>query len=122
MNVPLSRGFKNRYLDPNHPATNGGISGLLSGGYLTQSPDTRKRNSLRQIDDEERRVQEEYQRQIDSIYRQNRSPFEVDRQLRQREEEYWRRLDDMQRRREQVEERERHIKNVGLFWIGLYCC
>ncbi|KAH8703687.1 hypothetical protein BGW36DRAFT_278623, partial [Talaromyces proteolyticus] len=31
-----SPNFKNRFLDPNHPAANGGLLGLVSGGYLTR--------------------------------------------------------------------------------------
>ncbi|KAJ5198549.1 uncharacterized protein N7498_007666 [Penicillium cinerascens] len=30
--------FKNRFLDPNHPANNGGLLGLISGGHLTRDP------------------------------------------------------------------------------------
>lgn len=45
MNVPLARPFKNRYLDPNHPATNGGLIGLLSGGYLAPGPDAAQADS-----------------------------------------------------------------------------
>lgn len=34
-NQPKRAAFKNRYLDPTHPATTGGIAGLLSGGRVT---------------------------------------------------------------------------------------
>ncbi|KAJ5569152.1 hypothetical protein N7450_011638 [Penicillium hetheringtonii] len=30
--------FKNRFVDPNHPASNGGLLGLISGGHLTRDP------------------------------------------------------------------------------------
>ncbi|KAI1322412.1 hypothetical protein F5Y16DRAFT_41407 [Xylariaceae sp. FL0255] len=43
---PTPPSFKNRYLDPNHPATNGGLLGLISGGKLT--PNSEKANERMQ--------------------------------------------------------------------------
>lgn len=42
LSQPSPPTFKNRYLDPNHPATNGGLLGLVSGGHLT--PNVEKTN------------------------------------------------------------------------------
>lgn len=46
LSQPTLPSFKNRYLDPNHPATNGGLLGLVSGGHLT--PDAEKLNQRMQ--------------------------------------------------------------------------
>jgi len=44
---PSPPSFTNRYLDPNHPATNGGLLGLVSGGHLTEKLNQRAQSNLR---------------------------------------------------------------------------
>lgn len=68
MNVPLARPFKNRYLDPSHPATNGGLIGLLSGGYLTPGRDAAQGDSWAQSDH-----QRSHTRLIDPIQKRKQS-------------------------------------------------
>lgn len=46
LSAPQTRPFSNRYLDPNHPASNGGLLGLVSGGKLT--PDRAKQTAAMQ--------------------------------------------------------------------------
>ncbi|EWZ81967.1 hypothetical protein FOWG_14381 [Fusarium oxysporum f. sp. lycopersici MN25] len=42
--------FSNHYLDPNHPASNGGVLGLLLGGKLTPDHEKQKqRESMRSV-------------------------------------------------------------------------
>ncbi|OJJ49040.1 hypothetical protein ASPZODRAFT_164617 [Penicilliopsis zonata CBS 506.65] len=114
LNVPVTRGFKNRYLDPNHPATNNGLIGLLSGGYLARR---KQQHTSRQGDDQESRLVDEYQARLRDIARQNRRPTEIDRQLRQCHEEYSRRIQDLQRtkREEDNTGKDRRIRKDILY-------
>lgn len=82
LNVPLLRSFRNRYLDPFHPATNRGLVGLLTGGALSPDPETRRRREHGRVDEEERQVIEQYHQQIDSIRNLNSFAREIERQLR----------------------------------------
>lgn len=58
--APTDGGFNNRFLDPNHLATNGRLIGLLSGGSITSDAETRKHKKIARIEKEESRVHEEY--------------------------------------------------------------
>ncbi|KAL1889510.1 hypothetical protein Sste5346_008888 [Sporothrix stenoceras] len=42
LTAPQTKPFSNRYLDPNHPASNGGLLGLVSGGKLTPNLEKQK--------------------------------------------------------------------------------
>ncbi|KAI7324669.1 hypothetical protein KC315_g8175, partial [Hortaea werneckii] len=50
------RVFKSKLADPNHPAFQGGIVTLLTGGMLPGRPDRRTRRSERQFERDERKV------------------------------------------------------------------
>ncbi|KAI6909417.1 hypothetical protein D0869_03447 [Hortaea werneckii] len=50
------RAFKSKLADPNHPAFQGGIVTLLTGGMLPGRPDRRTRRSERQFERDERKV------------------------------------------------------------------
>ncbi|KNG90957.1 hypothetical protein ANOM_000717 [Aspergillus nomiae NRRL 13137] len=115
LNVPLTRGFKNRYLDPNHPATNGGLIGLLSGGVLTPDPETRRRKALRRVEEEEQRVMEQYYQQMDSIRSQNQSRWEIDRQIRQCDEQFAPRFEEFRERRQEAQGKQRNIRKNVLY-------
>ncbi|KAB8070022.1 hypothetical protein BDV29DRAFT_181698 [Aspergillus leporis] len=54
-----SQPFKNRYLDPNHPANNGGLLGLLSGGHLTPNPEKTKERMQTALATQEKAVREQ---------------------------------------------------------------
>lgn len=58
--------FKNRFLDPNHPASNGGLAGLISGGHLTRDP-------KKAMED----TKTLYQRQEKIIHEQQNSQLEI---------------------------------------------
>ena len=107
--VPLTeRGFKYAFLDPNHPMTNGGLLGLLSGGML--SPDLANRTSGTAR--EERRLQEEYaQRVCETRAQQGPTPEEIERQLKCVDRDYLLALRQVNDSRELGGER--RIKKVG---------
>ncbi|CEJ56786.1 hypothetical protein PMG11_02984 [Penicillium brasilianum] len=58
--------FKNRFLDPNHPASNGGLLGLISGGHLARDP-------KKTMED----TKSLYQQQAKIIYEQQDSQLEL---------------------------------------------
>lgn len=110
---PAGRGFSNRYLDPNHPAVNGGLIGLISGGVLSPSPEQRAQKKASRIDDEERRVLDEYNDRKDRILNDRRSQSETERELRRLEKDYEPRLEPFRRRRRELEGGKRSIKSVS---------
>ena len=113
--MPITESFRNRYFDPNHPAVNGGLLGLISGGFLTQSPEQRQTRDSSAIDEEESQVLEEYNQRIDDVRRQNRSRYDNDRDLKKYHREYERPLRELKERRQSVEQRQYHIKVSFLF-------
>ncbi|KAE8356193.1 hypothetical protein BDV28DRAFT_165375 [Aspergillus coremiiformis] len=115
LNVPLTGGLKSRYLDPNHPAMNGGLIGLLSGGVLSADPESRRRKALRRIEEEERQVLDRYHQQMDNIRNQNQSPREIDRQMRQCDEQYAPRFEEFRERRMEAQGERRKIKKNILY-------
>ncbi|KAK6813095.1 hypothetical protein P875_00095543 [Aspergillus parasiticus SU-1] len=115
LNVPLTRGFKNRYLDPNHPATNGGLIGLLSGGVLSPDPEARRRKALRRVEEEEKQVLDRYYQQMDSIRNQNQSRWEIERQIRQCDEQYAPQFEEFRERRREAQGKQRNIRKNVLY-------
>lgn len=112
-NTPQNRPFSNRYLDPNHPATNGGLIGLISGGALSPDPETKLRRKMERINEEERRVLDEYHQRIDSVHSQRQSYNETQRQLGYIERDYAPRLATFREERRKLENGgDRHIKDV----------
>ncbi|CAI7655021.1 unnamed protein product [Penicillium glandicola] len=112
---PASRGFNNRYLDPNHPAVNGGLIGLLSGGVLSRAPDRRAQRTAGRIDSEERRVLDEYNDRRERILNDRRSQSGKERELRRLERNYEPRLERFQRKRGALEGGKRSIKSNILY-------
>ncbi|KAI3011981.1 hypothetical protein CBS147346_896 [Aspergillus niger] len=112
---PTGRGFSNRYLDPNHPAVNGGLIGVLSGGVLSPTPEQRAQKKAARIDEEERRVLDEYNDRRDRILNDRRSQSETDRELRRLEKDYEPRLEQFRKRRRELEGGKRSIKSNILY-------
>ncbi|KAJ5426682.1 hypothetical protein N7465_001752 [Penicillium sp. CMV-2018d] len=112
---PAGRGFSNRYLDPNHPAVNGGLIGVLSGGVLSPSPEQRAQKEARRIDSEERRVLDEYNDRRERILNDRRSQSETDRELRRLEKDYEPRLEPFRKKRRALEGGKRSIKSNILY-------
>jgi hypothetical protein len=115
LNVPTNGRFNTRFLDPNHPATNGGLIGLISGGSMTPDAETRKRKKMARIEEEESRVYEEYQRRIDDVYRSRQSQRETDRALRDVERDYSPRLAEFRNQKKEIEGGVRSIKKDILY-------
>jgi hypothetical protein len=103
LNVQTNRGFNNRFLDPNHPATNGGLIGLLSGGSMTPDAETRKRKKMARIKEEESQVYEEYQRRIDDVHRSRQSQRDTYRALKDIERDYAPRLAEFRNQKKEIE-------------------
>ncbi|KAJ5796537.1 uncharacterized protein N7518_005077 [Penicillium psychrosexuale] len=112
---PAGRGFSNRYLDPNHPAVNGGLIGVLSGGVLSPTPEQRAQKKASRIDDEERRVLDEYNDRRERILNDRRSQSETDRELRRLEKDYEPRLEQFRNKRRALEGGKRTIKSNILY-------
>lgn len=110
---PAGRGFSNRYLDPNHPAVNGGLIGLISGGVLSPTPEQRAQKKAGRIDSEEKRVLDEYNDRRDRILNERRSQSDKDRELRRLEKDYEPRLEQFRKRRKALEGGKRSIKSVS---------
>jgi hypothetical protein len=115
LTTPVSQPFKNRYLDPNHAATNSGLIGLISGGTINPDPEARRRRKQQRIDEEQRRVLDEYHSRLEQIHSQRRSSRETERQLRRVEEDYAPRLKVYGDQRRALEGGERHIKKDILY-------
>ncbi|KAJ5239495.1 hypothetical protein N7468_004114 [Penicillium chermesinum] len=112
---PAGRGFSNRYLDPNHPAVNGGLIGVLSGGLLSPSPEQRAQKKAGRIEDEEKRVLDEYNDRRERILSERRSRSETDRELRRLEKDYEPRLEQFRKQRRELEGGKRSIKKNILY-------
>lgn len=116
LNTPLNRPFKHAYLDPNHAMMQGGLKGFISGGTLTPDPETRRRQKAAKIDEEERRIMEEYQQRMDSVYSQRQSEHETQRQLKYVSRDYEPRLAEVRHKRHVLQNGgERHIKKDILY-------
>lgn len=87
----------------------GGLLGLISGG--SQDMETKMRKKHARIDEEERRVLDEYHDRMDSIRNQNQSRREIERQLKRLDEDYQPRLAVFRDQRRDVEKDVRAIKN-----------
>ncbi|RAH52103.1 hypothetical protein BO85DRAFT_432276 [Aspergillus piperis CBS 112811] len=112
---PAGRGFSNRYLDPNHPAVNGGLIGVLSGGVLSPTPEQRAQKKAARIDEEERRVLDEYNDRKERILNDRRSQSETDRELRRLDKDYEPRLEVFRKKRRELEGGKRSIKSNILY-------
>ncbi|KAJ5602113.1 hypothetical protein N7510_011647 [Penicillium lagena] len=67
--APESR-FENRFLDPNHPATNGGLLGLVSGGHLTRDPKKTMEDTKSILQQQEAFLQEQQSCQLELLHSQ----------------------------------------------------
>ncbi|KAJ5305639.1 uncharacterized protein N7443_005299 [Penicillium atrosanguineum] len=65
--------FKNRFLDPNHPASNGGLLGLISGGHLTRDPKKIMEDTKSSYQQQERLIYEQQDSQLELL----RSQFQA---------------------------------------------
>jgi hypothetical protein len=118
LSTPSQGPFKNRYLDPTHPATNGGIAGLLSGGKLVRDPEKQK-ESLRSImAAQEEAVREQQSAQMTNLHQQLQgmglTPEQERDYVQQYESAYELQLQQIQQQSEMVEQGDRRINRVCL--------
>ncbi|KAF5700761.1 hypothetical protein FGLOB1_10553 [Fusarium globosum] len=59
--------FSNRYLDPNHPASNGGLLGLLSGGKLTPNIEKQKESMRSTMANQEQLIRDQQSSQMEYL-------------------------------------------------------
>ncbi|KAM3452464.1 hypothetical protein MY3296_004488 [Beauveria thailandica] len=116
LNTPLTRGFSNKFLDPNSSMNNGGLLGFLSGGALAQDPETRRVKKLRSIAEEEERLGKEYQERVDQVRQQRQSTRETERQIKYIDRDYQPRFAEFRQKRRELEMGpERSIKENILY-------
>ncbi|PYH93845.1 hypothetical protein BO71DRAFT_419764 [Aspergillus ellipticus CBS 707.79] len=115
LNVPLTRGFTNRYLDPNHPAVNNGLMGVLSGGLITSDADKRTRAEARRVERDEKRILDQYYQEVYDIEHQNLPQGEIERQLEECDARHARSLGDLEKRKRAAAYGKRQIKNDVLY-------
>jgi hypothetical protein len=113
--------FNNRYLDPNHAATNNGLIGLLSGGMITTDPEKKKHQRLARLDEEAERYRQERDRRLDDIYRNNYSDRQRRDEVARVNEEFDRRMEPISKQFDEVENGKKKISKVRLIllsWIS----
>lgn len=116
LSVPNPATFKNRYLDPNHPANNGGLLGLLTGGTLAPDPKKQKQQILDAIAAQEKMVREQQQLQMAQLRTQlvqmGLSPQQQEEYIKQYEQAFQQQLDQLRVQAEWVEKGQRRIVQV----------
>lgn len=116
LNTPLTKGFSNRFLDPNSSTSNGGLLGFISGGALAQDPETRRLKKLDRIGEEEERLYKEYQDRVDQLHQQRQSTRETERQMKYIDRDYQPRFAEFRQKRRELEMGpERSIKENILY-------
>ncbi|KAJ3495030.1 hypothetical protein NLG97_g3687 [Lecanicillium saksenae] len=116
LNTPLTKGFSNKFLDPNSSMNNGGLLGFISGGALAQDPETRRRKKLASMAEEEERLYKEYQDRVDQVTQQRQSTRETERQIKYIDRDYQPRFAEFRTKRRELEMGpERSIKENILY-------
>ncbi|EGX93346.1 hypothetical protein CCM_04720 [Cordyceps militaris CM01] len=116
LNTPLTKGFSNKFLDPNSSMNNGGLLGFISGGALAQDPETRRLKKLKSIGEEEERLNHEYQERVDQVRQQRQSTRETERQIKYIDRDYQPRFAEFRQKRRELEMGpERSIKENILY-------
>lgn len=116
LNTPLTKGFSNKFLDPNSSMNNGGLLGFISGGALAQDPETRRRKKLERMAEEEERLYKEYQDRVDQVTQQRQSTRETERQIKYIDRDYQPRFAEFRTKRRELEMGpERSIKENILY-------
>lgn len=116
LNTPLTKGFSNKFLDPNSSTSNGGFLGLISGGALAQDPETRRLKKLDRMAEEEERLYKEYQDRVDQVHQQRQSTRETERQIKYIDRDYQPRFAEFRQKRRELEMGpERSIKENILY-------
>lgn len=109
--------FSNRYLDPNHPANNGGLLGLLSGGKLTQVVEKQKLQMKSAMAAQEQAVRDQQSAQMaqmgTALQGMGLTPEQQRDYVRQYETAYAQQLQQFQQQSEMLEHGQRKINKVS---------
>ncbi|KAF7596221.1 hypothetical protein BBP40_002753 [Aspergillus hancockii] len=119
LTIPHETHFKNRYLDPNHPATNGGLLGLISGGYLTSDPQKGKQREMAALEEQAKAVHEQHEVELAQLQERLRnmraSPETRQKYIQDLEQSYQQQLDQISLQREYIGKGKRRITKDVLY-------
>lgn len=119
LSAPQTKPFSNRFLDPNHPASNGGLLGLVSGGKLV--PDRQKQKETMQsamaVQEQAVREQQAAQMaQLDQVLEgMDLTPAQRRDYIQQYENAYELQLQQLQQQTDLLEQGQRRINRVCTF-------
>jgi len=99
--------FKNKYLDPNSAASNGGVLGLVSGGRLTRDPEKTKQRTQAAMAFQEQAIREQQSAMMATIQQQLQAmslpPEQQQEYLKQYQDLYGLQLQQIQQQSDLVE-------------------
>ncbi|KIW23398.1 uncharacterized protein PV07_11599 [Cladophialophora immunda] len=99
--------FKNKYLDPNSAASNGGLLGLVSGGRLTRDPEKVKQSTQAAMASQEQAIREQQSAMMVAMQQQlqamNLPPEQQQEYLKQYQDLYSLQLQQIQQQSDLVE-------------------
>lgn len=110
------RPFSNRYLDPTHPASNGGLLGLLSGGKLTPNMEKQKESMRSAMAAQEQAIRDQQSLQMANLNQvlqgMGLTPEQQRDYVKQYEQAYEMQLQQFQQQSELLEHGQRRINRV----------
>ncbi|CAK7222647.1 hypothetical protein SBRCBS47491_004930 [Sporothrix bragantina] len=113
--------FSNRFLDPNHPASNGGLLGLVSGGKLTPDREKQKETIRSAMADQEQAVRSQQaaqMAQLDQVLQgMNLTPEQRTEYIQQYESAYELQLQQFQQQSDLLEQGQRRINRNILYLL-----
>ncbi|CAK7209645.1 hypothetical protein SCUCBS95973_000510 [Sporothrix curviconia] len=117
LSAPQTKPFANRFLDPNHPASNGGLLGLVSGGKLTPDREKQKETIRAAMATQEQAVRDQQtaqMAQLDQVLQgMDFSPAQQQDYIQQYESAYEMQLQQFRQQSDLLEQGQRRInKNI----------
>lgn len=121
LSQPSPPTFKNRYLDPNHPATNGGLLGLISGGLLTPSVEKMNQRMEMSLQTQNQAMLEQQSATMESLHQQ----LKMMKLSPEQEQAYMKQCTDaFELQEQQMSQQAQMMKNgtgpVRKIWVRLY--
>ncbi|KAF5536398.1 hypothetical protein FMEXI_10344 [Fusarium mexicanum] len=119
LSSPPQKPFSNRYLDPNHPASNGGLLGLLSGGKLTPDREKQVESMRSAMAEQEQAIRDQQALQMSNLgsvlQGMGLTPEQKRSYIEQYESAYELQLQQLQQQSELLEHRQRRINRNILY-------
>ncbi|TPX18557.1 uncharacterized protein E0L32_002414 [Thyridium curvatum] len=113
--------FSNRFLDPNHPASNGGLLGLLSGGKLTPNMEKQKESMRSAMAAQEQAIRDQQSLQMANLNQvlqgMGLTPEQQRDYVKQYEQAYEMQLQQFQQQSELLEHGQRRINRNILYLL-----